>query len=235
MWIQQSILLLSKCVNINKVFSVQFDGGTKVERLKTLTTSTLCLPGGWGMEYLMKPWEGKGYKKQEMKTKKINESNALWVSVSKTSSPCRFSHLGSVWSTCTPNRSVWIELENQRGTNISLWKAFKKQNDMNKESDLQTLHCKHQVVQAVADPELQCRGFSPEWLKKIAVGDHIIAHAVFLTLNCVASYEKEKSLKRNSKYDDYLWGGDLLSGACIMRQVMKEGLKVKKINITSLL
>lgn len=26
-----------------------------------LTTSTLCLPGGWGMEYLMKPWVGKGY------------------------------------------------------------------------------------------------------------------------------------------------------------------------------
>lgn len=30
-----------------------------------LTTSTLCLPGGWGMEYLMKPWVGKGCSKKE--------------------------------------------------------------------------------------------------------------------------------------------------------------------------
>lgn len=36
-----------------------------------LTTSTLCLPGGWGMEYLMKPWVGKGCSKKEEVSKWI--------------------------------------------------------------------------------------------------------------------------------------------------------------------
>lgn len=41
---------------------------------KWLTTSTLCLPGSWGMEYLMRPKDEKGCREKEGKSKiRINE------------------------------------------------------------------------------------------------------------------------------------------------------------------
>lgn len=198
----------------------------KGKKKKTLTTSTLCLPGGWGMEYLMKPWAGKGCSKREKEDwKSMNTTHLLDTSfISVCAYLCR------VWSSCT-RKSVRIKLGGKHQI-IFIRKIIVTLSKLEVciwENNILFPHCRHQGFQVVVETDQLQRGSSSEWMEnhlKNVIPQCNIYYASYLHHKVEVVYVCHSFLTCKSKdiMHDYLGGRHLLSGACVMGQVMKEGL-----------
>lgn len=103
----------------------------------------------------------------------------------------------------------------------------------NTKSDVLVPHCMHQLIQAVAEPAQLWRGFSPEWMKNQQIFTCTLQHLLsFISVShsCSVVYIYHSFLhhKNASNMQVYLWGWHLLSGTCVMWQVVEEGLLEQK-------
>lgn len=139
-----------------------------VWKCKSLTTSTLCLPGGWGMEYLMKPCEGKGCRHTGNTNYYGYCGNLTCIdSLGNTFMTCESTNLGSVRSSCT-RKSVGIKLRNKT-VDMLTWEWNGKKNILlfskawkNDYANAPVPHYIHQRAQAVWASEQLWMEFSSE-------------------------------------------------------------------------
>lgn len=143
-------------------------------------------------------------------------------------------------STCT-RESVGINLRQKMEKVCQNCPTFLKASWMKaciwekKESDTPAPHCTLQVFQAVVEADQLRRSFSPEWMwkcKKIVsrqkipgVSKKTLCSEAYVNVSFLHRKKKKSSMQDVNQEHVYLWRW--LSGACVMRQVMKEGLKMK--------